>query len=166
MKNIAIVTGGSRGIGAATAKLLAKSGVDVCLSYQSEAASAAAVVAACVAEGVSAHAVQADVSQCEDVARLFSACDEALGSPNILINNAGIVGEAGKLIDLKPEVLQHVFEVNLFGAIYCCKKRLSAWRNRAVAMVVPSSMFLRWRQSLAARTNISTMPPQKALSTA
>ncbi len=166
MKNIAIVTGGSRGIGAATAKLLAKSGVDVCFSYQSDKASAEAVVAACVAEGVSAHAVQADVTQREDIARLFSACDEALGSPNILINNAGIVGEAGKLVDLKPEVLQHVFEVNLFGAIYCCKKRLNAWQSRAAAWVVPSSIFRRWRQSLAARMSISTMLPQKARSTA
>lgn len=124
MKNIAIVTGGSRGLGAATAKLLAKSGVDVYISYQSDKESAEAVVAACLAQGVRAHAMQADVGKCEDVARLFSTCDEALGPSNILINNAGIVGEAGKLVDLKPEVLQHVFEVNLFGAVYCCQEAI------------------------------------------
>lgn len=125
MKNIAIVTGGSRGIGAAIAKLLAGSGVDVCLSYQTDKASAQSVVAAaCIAKGVKVLAVQADVAEREDVARLFSACDGALGQPNILINNAGIVGEASKLVDLKSEVLERVFAVNLNGAIYCCQEAI------------------------------------------
>jgi len=124
MKNIAIVTGGSRGIGAATAILLSKSGVDVCLSYQSDAASADLVVDACKSNGVSACAVPADVANIDDVRRLFAHCDEQLGSANILINNAGIVGAASALVDLKPEVLERVFAVNLFGAVYCCQEAI------------------------------------------
>lgn len=124
MKNIAIVTGGSRGIGAATAILLSKSGVDVCLSYQSDAASADQVVDACKSNGVSACAVRADVANIDDVRRLFEHCDQQLGPTNILINNAGIVGAASNLVDLKPEVLERVFAVNLFGAIYCCQEAI------------------------------------------
>ncbi|MFT6658885.1 SDR family oxidoreductase [Maritalea sp.] len=124
MKNVAIITGGSRGIGAATAVLLSKSGVDVCLCYQSDQASADAVVAACQAEGVRACAFQADVANITDVQKLFAFCDAQLGAANILINNAGIVGEASKLVDLQPEVLERVFAVNLFGAIYCCQEAI------------------------------------------
>lgn len=131
MKNIAIITGGSRGIGAATAILLAKSGVDICLSYQSDKASADAVVATCLAQGVQAIAVQADVGMREDIVRLFATCDAELGCPNVLINNAGIVGEAGKLVDLKPAVLQRVFEVNLFGAVYCCQEAIKRMAKSA-----------------------------------
>lgn len=124
MKNVAIITGGSRGIGAATAVLLSKSGVDVCLSYQSDQASADAVVAACQAEGVRACAFQADVANITDVQKFFAFCDAQLGTANILINNAGIVGAASKLVDLQPEVLERVFAVNLFGAIYCCQEAI------------------------------------------
>ncbi len=124
MKNIAIVTGGSRGIGAATALLLAKSGVDICISYQSDQTSAEQVIADCQANGARAIAVRADVANVSDVKQLFSECDKQLGVVNILINNAGIVGEAGKLVDLDPIVLERVFQVNLFGAVYCCQEAI------------------------------------------
>lgn len=124
MKNIAIVTGGSRGIGAATALLLARSGADVCISYQADRQSADQIVASCQELGVHAICVRADVADLGDVKQLFRACDDQLGPVNILINNAGIVGEAGKLVDLKPDVLAWVFQVNLFGAIYCCQEAI------------------------------------------
>ncbi|WP_299347845.1 SDR family oxidoreductase [uncultured Maritalea sp.] len=124
MKKIAIVTGGSRGIGAAIAKLLAKSGVDVCLSYQSDVQSAGAVVETCKALGVRALAFKADVASAGDVQSLFQYCDQQLGAANILINNAGIVGEASDLVDLKPDVLERVFAVNLYGAVYCCQEAI------------------------------------------
>ena len=124
MKKIAIVTGGSRGIGAATAILLAKEGVNICLSYQSDQSAAESIAETCMEEGVAAIAVQADVGQIADVKRLFATCDAELGPANILINNAGIVGDAGPLVDLKPEVLARVFEVNLYGAVFCCQEAI------------------------------------------
>ena len=97
MKKTAIVTGGSRGIGAATAILLAKEGVNICLSYQSDQSAAESIAETCAAEGVAAIAVQADVGQIADVKRLFATCDAELSPANILINNAGIVGDAGPI---------------------------------------------------------------------
>ena len=124
MKKIAIVTGGSRGIGAAIALLLAEAGADICLSYQSDRAAGEDVAGQCAAKGVSAIAVQADVGHPNEVKQLFAACDAQLGPANILINNAGIVGDAGPLVELAPEMLERVFAVNLFGAVYCCQEAI------------------------------------------
>jgi len=122
MKNISIVTGGSRGIGAATAMLLAKSGSDICLTFNSDQAKAEEVVAACQALGVCAIAAKADVGVKANVEALFERCDNELGAANVLINNAGIIGEASKLVDLDADVLARTFEVNLFGAVYCSQE--------------------------------------------
>lgn len=121
MTSIAMITGASRGIGAATARLAARAGYDVCVNYVSDVDSAKAVVRDCESNGVRAVAVQADVAVSADVDRLFDICDCELGPLSLLINNAGVVGRATALRDLADAVLHRTFEVNVYGSIYCAR---------------------------------------------
>ena len=121
MNKIALITGAGRGIGAATARLAAKAGYNVCVNYASDQAAAERVVADCVADGVRALAVQADVGDLSQVERLFETCDSELGCVSLLVNNAGIIGRATPLVDLADDVLQSTFAVNVFGSIYCAQ---------------------------------------------
>lgn len=128
VKKIAIITGASRGIGAATAELAAKAGFDVCINYLSNADRAAQVVKACKSHGVNAIAVAGDVASAADMAALFETCDRELGPVTFLVNNAGIIGQASKVEDLPTDVLHQTFAVNFFGAYYCAQlaiKRMS-----------------------------------------
>ena len=124
MTKIAIITGGSRGIGAATARLAAKAGYDVCLSYVTDRDAAERVVAACQANGTRAIAVQADISVPDQVDALFEACDRAFGPVTLLVNNAGTVGQTGPLVDLPDEPLKATFAINVFGTIYCAQQAI------------------------------------------
>ncbi|MBP2151101.1 MULTISPECIES: SDR family oxidoreductase [Xanthobacter] len=122
MRPIVIVTGASHGIGAATARLFAADGYDVCINYLSDGAAASEVVDACLATGARAIAVQGDVGDKEDIEALFRACDDELGRVTCLVNNAGIIGKAGRIEDLQPEVLETAFRINVFGAMYCIQE--------------------------------------------
>ncbi len=139
MKKIAIITGGSRGIGAATAELAAKAGFDVCINYLSNHERAAKVVEACKSYGVNAIAVAGDVASAADVAVLFETCDRELGPVTFLVNNAGIIGRASKVEDLSADVLHQTFAVNFFGAVYCAQeaiKRMSTNHGGAGGTIV------------------------------
>lgn len=122
MDKTAIITGGSRGIGAATARLAAKHGYNICIAYKSDAQAAETVVADCQSNGVKSLAVQADVANRADVEGLFRACDGSLGAPALLVNNAGIVGRMGPLQDLTTAALETTFAVNVYGTIYCTQE--------------------------------------------
>ena len=119
---VAVVTGGSRGIGAATALELARHGWDVCLSYLSDEQAAAETVSRCEAVGARAIAVRANVAMADDVAALFAAADR-LSSQRMpvtaLINNAGIVGRKARVDEMTPERLQQMLGVNVVGAFLC-----------------------------------------------
>ena len=124
MAGIAIITGGSRGIGAATARLAAEAGYDVCINYVAHSNAADRVVSACEALGRKAIAVKADVGIATDVAGLFNACDDALGPVSLLVNNAGIVGKATTVAELPDDALARTFEVNVYGTIYCAREAI------------------------------------------
>ena len=113
-----VVTGGSRGIGAAVCRAAAVEGWDVVVDYRTDRAAAEAVVHEVEAAGRRAVAVQADVSRAGDVARLFAAAD-ALGPVRALVNNAGVTGPLGRLDELPDDALDEVLAVNVAGAFRC-----------------------------------------------
>lgn len=117
-----IITGGSRGIGAACARLAARDGWSVCVNYTSNAEAAKAVVADVEAAGAKAIAVQADVSREDDVLRLFKVAADALGPVTALINNAGILENQMKLEQMSAERFARVFSVNAIGALLCARE--------------------------------------------
>jgi len=121
MMGVMIVTGGSRGIGAATARLAAARGYAVCVNYRGNAAAAEAVVSEIAAAGGRALAVQADVASEAEVERLFETVDGKLGRVTALVNNAGLTGHFGRLEEAAPETLQRVVEVNVLGVLWCCR---------------------------------------------
>ena len=121
MAGVLVVTGGSRGIGAATALLAAQRGWDVLLTYRTRADEADAVVAACVDAGARAAAVRADVTSEADVVAAFAAARE-LGIVTGVVNNAGIVDRLARVEDLSVERLQRMFAVNITGAFVCARE--------------------------------------------
>lgn len=116
-----IVTGASRGIGAATALAAARAGWRVCVNYASNHAAAAKVVATIQAAGGTAISVRADVADEDAVEAMFDQVGRDLGPVTHLVNNAGIPGKIGRIETLQSEVLKRTFEVNVFAAIYCAR---------------------------------------------
>ena len=128
MSGIVIVTGGSRGIGAATARLAATRGYAVCVNYRSNIAAADQVVSAIRRSGGRAIAVQADLSVESDVVRLFETCDLEFGRLTALVNNAGILETQSRVENIDAARLQRVFATNVTGAFICAReavKRMS-----------------------------------------
>jgi len=133
-----IVTGGSRGIGAAIARAAGNAGYAVLLSYASDAAQGEAVAQAIRADGGTARAVRADTSRQADVEALFATADE-MGSLAVLAYNAGITGGTSALVEADPAAIARVVEVNLTGAIRCAREavaRMSTARGGAGGSIV------------------------------
>ena len=127
---VALITGGSRGIGASCARLLAEQGYAVCISYREDRAAADSLVDAVRQTGAVIEAVQADVSDPEQVDALFRHCDSALGTVSALVNNAGIVGDKARLEEMAVDRLQRMFAVNTLGTIYCCQAAIRRMAHR------------------------------------
>lgn len=128
MKKVLIVTGGSRGIGAATAKLAAAQGYAVCVNYLRNQQAADAVVAEIQALGGTAIAMQADLAVEAEIVALFQRVDQELGPVNALVNNAGILEKQSSLLDMDERRLQRVFAANVVGPMLCAReavKRMS-----------------------------------------
>ena len=139
MSGIVLVTGGSRGIGAATARLAAARGYDVCVNYRGDAAAAEAVAGEVEAAGRRALVVQADVAREEEVERLFATLDRELGTLTALVNNAGLTGHHGRMDDVSGETLRRVVEVNLLGPMYVARaavRRMSTRHGGAGGRIV------------------------------
>jgi len=130
MKPILLVTGGSRGIGAATARLAAARGYAVCLSYRSNAAAADVVVADIERAGGDAFAVQADVASEADVLRLFATVDARPGRLAVLVNNAGILERQTTLLDMEAARWQRVLATNVTGSFLCAREAVRRMSTR------------------------------------
>ncbi len=130
MSGVLIVTGGGRGIGAATARLGAARGYGVCVNYRTNAEAAAAVVAEIETAGGRAIAVQGDVAREEEVIRLFEAVDKELGPVTALVNNAGFAGPISRLDSSDSGIIRAVVEVNFLGTIWCAREAVRRMSTR------------------------------------
>ena len=139
---ILLVTGGSRGIGAAIAEDAARAGYHVLLTYADRATAAAEVVARIEAAGGRATALKADTGEPADIERLFAQAD-ALGHLAAMVYNGGITGPSSPLVDASDETLRRVVDVNLTGALLCSRaavQRMSTDRGgRGGSIVLISS---------------------------
>lgn len=122
-----IVTGGSRGIGAATARLAATRGYAVCVNYRKERGAAEALVREL---GGKAIAVAADVAEEAEVVHLFETVDRSLGPVTALVNNAGIVDLGTRVEAITPARLQRMFAVNVFGSFLCAREAVKRMSRR------------------------------------
>lgn len=139
MNKVAVVTGSSRGIGAATALRLASEGYDLCINYLTNKSAAEEVVAKIVSTGGSAFAVQADISEETDVKTLFEAIDQKFGRLDVLVNNAGILFEQSALVDMSAKRFNKVLATNVTGYFLCCKeaiKRMSTTHGGKGGVIV------------------------------
>jgi NAD(P)-dependent dehydrogenase (short-subunit alcohol dehydrogenase family) len=127
---ILIVTGGSRGIGAAIARLAARHGYAVAVNYVSDAMAASNVVAEIEGKNGRAIAIQADVSSESDVLRMFEAAERKLGRVSALVNNAGITGGFSRLQDVETKTFERVLAVNVTGAMLCSREAVRRMSNR------------------------------------
>jgi NAD(P)-dependent dehydrogenase (short-subunit alcohol dehydrogenase family) len=121
-----LVTGGARGIGAATCRLAAREGYTVCVNYLRNREAAEGVLR----ETKNGIAVAADVAQEADVVRLFETVDRELGRIDVLVNNAGIVARAGRLQDMDLARIQRLFATNVFGAMLCAREAVKRMSTR------------------------------------
>ncbi len=121
---VLLITGASRGIGAATARLAASRGYDVCVNYRRNRAAADAVVDACHAAGARAAAVPADVAVEGDVVALFQACDRTLGPVTALVNNTGILETQMRVESMDAARLARVFATNVTGSFLCAREAI------------------------------------------
>ena len=127
---VLIVTGASRGIGSATARLAAPRGFQVCVNYLRQREAAEKIVAAIRQNGGAAIAVQADVSKEADVVRLFDETTRQLGPITALVNNVGIVERQARLDQIDAARLQRIFSTNVFGAFLCAREAVRRMSTR------------------------------------
>jgi NAD(P)-dependent dehydrogenase (short-subunit alcohol dehydrogenase family) len=119
---VTVVTGGGRGIGAATVRALARAGHDVVVGYRGDSEAATRVVDSARSEGVQAIAVRADVVREDDVEHLFATAVEQLGTVTGLVSNAGVTAHIGDLAETPVDVIREVVDVNLVASILCARQ--------------------------------------------
>lgn len=147
-RGTAIVTGASRGIGAAIAKLLGANGYSVAVNYANDPAAAQAVVDGLTRSGTRAIAIRADISHEADILRLFETAERELGPVRALVNNAAVTGGFARVEEIDRTKLLRMLAVNVAGSILCAReavRRMSTRRGGSGGAIVNIS-------SLAART--------------
>lgn len=138
---VTVVTGGSRGIGAAVCRRLAAEGHDVVVGYVGDTEAAEAVADEVLEAGARGVTVRMDTSVEADVERLFATAEERLGPVTGLVNNAGVSGPLGRLVDTSTADLRRVVDVNLLGTLLCSRRaaQLMVPRRNGVIVNVSSA---------------------------
>ncbi len=130
MKQVLLVTGGSRGIGAATALLAAGQGYAVAVNYSEQAGAAQEVVGRIRDNGGQAMAVQADVAQEEQVVAMFRTIDAQLGRLDALVNSAGVVDVTARVDEMSAARIKRMFDVNVLGSFLCAREAVLRMSTR------------------------------------
>ncbi|MBX6424688.1 MAG: SDR family oxidoreductase [Variibacter sp.] len=136
---VLLITGGSRGLGAATARLAARRGFDVAVNYRTDAQAAERVVADVQAAGRRAVAIQADVAQEHEVEKMFEKVDATLGRLTHFVYSSGITGPVSRVEDLSGADIRQVMDINVVGAFYCARaaiRRMSTKHGGAGGAIV------------------------------
>jgi NAD(P)-dependent dehydrogenase (short-subunit alcohol dehydrogenase family) len=146
--DVVLITGGSRGIGAATARLAAERSHDVAINYSSDEGAAMSVAHDCEAAGVKVIVVQADVAVETDVISMFDAVERDLGPVGVLVNNAGILHQQMRFEDMSLDRWRALFDVNVLGAFLCAREAVRRMSTRhggaggAIVNVSSASSYL------------------------
>jgi NAD(P)-dependent dehydrogenase (short-subunit alcohol dehydrogenase family) len=127
---VMLVTGGGRGIGAATVRLASQRGYAVCANYVSHSAAAEALVTEITTAGGRAIAVQGDVCREDDVERMFARAEADLGPVTALVNNAGLTGLISRLDEVETTTLRQVMDVNVMGTLLCSRAAVRRMSTR------------------------------------
>jgi NAD(P)-dependent dehydrogenase (short-subunit alcohol dehydrogenase family) len=130
LDEVLLVTGGSRGIGAATALLAARKGFAVAVNYTRNAEAADEVVRAIRAGGGKAEAIRADVADEAQVLAMFAAVDQKLGRLTALVNNAGIVDQTSRVDEMSLDRLKRMFDINVIGSFLCAREAVRRMSTR------------------------------------
>ena len=130
MDKVLLITGGGRGIGAATARLAAAAGYRVAINYLSDAKAADALVQELKSTGAKVIAVKGDVSKIDNVVRIFDETEEAFGPVTALVNNAGITGKSSRLDDVDPQTIIDTIAINVNGAIFAAREAVRRMSTR------------------------------------
>ena len=130
MAPVILITGASRGIGAATARLAAERGFDVAVNFARDAQAAQAVVDDCLASGVRAIALQADVADEAAVVAMFDRVTDELGPLHVLVNNAGILHTHMRFDEMTVDRWREVLDVNVLGAFICAREAVLRMSTR------------------------------------
>jgi NAD(P)-dependent dehydrogenase (short-subunit alcohol dehydrogenase family) len=130
VKPIALITGGSRGIGAATAICAARQGFAVAVNYTRDALAANRVVQQITQAGGQAIAVQADVADEAQILAMYQAIDAQLGPVSALVNNAGVVDVAARVDTMSAERIRRMFDINVLGTFLCTREALKRMSTR------------------------------------
>jgi NAD(P)-dependent dehydrogenase (short-subunit alcohol dehydrogenase family) len=129
-RKVILITGGSRGIGAAVAQLAAEQGYAVCISYLHNQVAAEAVVAAVRQKQGEVIAIQADVALEADVVRLFKQVDATFGTLTALVNNAGVLDRQARVDEMDSARLQRIFATNVIGSFICAREAVRRMSTR------------------------------------
>ncbi len=138
-RRVVLVTGGGRGIGAATVKLASQKGWSVCINYRSRNTDAEKLADEINQSGGAAISVKADVSREEDVISLFDTIDAEFGTIHALVNNAGVIAPQSQLVDVSADRLRKIFDTNIVGSFLCAReavKRMSVNRGGSGGSII------------------------------
>ena len=163
MAKVLLVTGGSRGLGAAICRLGARDGYDVAVNYAGRAEAAEAVAADVRAAGRRAITIQADIGDEHAVAAMFDRCATELGPVEAFVSNAGIIHKAAPLADIPVAEIRRIVDVDLTAHLICCREAVRRMSTKRGGRVAPSWSRRRWPRSCSApEASFPTVPPRAA----
>ncbi|HZF63500.1 MAG TPA: glucose 1-dehydrogenase [Chitinophagaceae bacterium] len=139
MKKILLITGGSRGIGAATALKASRNGYKVCINYVNNELAATKIVELIKTEGGVATAIRGDVSSEADVIRMFEHVDRVYGKVDALVNNAGILNRRAMVTDMSADAINRLLQINITGSLLCAREAIKRMKDKGGAIVNVSS---------------------------